>query len=163
MGQSVLTAAMAAHFEGFPGLYAASVGEANVPEVTKVVAAHVEPGTDVVRFVVARRFGQRFVEAVARHPRATLVAAKVMDYTTFQFKGRVLESFAATPDDEALAAAHADGFCALVAAIGVDVTRFRPSFTGGPYTTVRLEVDAVFDQTPRVGAGALVSQAGVAS
>ena len=159
MTTRLITPELEAHLEGLPGMYATTASPRCVPEVTRVLSARVEAGCDVIRVVVATAFSERFLEFARAHARASLVAVVVSTYRTYQFKGRVVGLEDATPDDVAAVDAYAKGFGELVKHVGIDPVRYLPTIAAPPYTVLRLEVDAIFDQTPRVGAGALVSRA----
>lgn len=156
MDRKVMTEQLELHLQQTPGLYAGSVDDKLRPETTRVLLAVAEPGTDVIRFVVANPFSQRFLACVASQPRVALVATIVHNYAALQFKGRVLETLPATEADLAGVEAYAARFGELVAHVGIDPAQYLPTWVQGPYTTVRLEVESVFDQTPKLGAGARV-------
>ena len=158
MTESIVTEEFRKLLDCAPGMYATSVSAENVPEVTRVLAARVEAGADVLRFVVATAFAERFLEDSRATGRGAMVACELTTYRTYQFKGRYVGTEAATAEDEAAVKANLDAFDALVTHVGIDPSRYRGTFDVAPYTALTLAVDAVFDQTPRVGAGALVSK-----
>jgi hypothetical protein len=158
MTTRLITPELEAHLEGLPGMYATTASPDRVPEVTRVLSARAEPGNDVLRVVVAGDSSTRFLECARAHPRAALVGVVVSTYRTYQFKGRVVGVEDATPEDVAAVDAYTAGFGELVKHVGIDPVRYLPTIAVPPYVVLRLGVDAIFDQTPRVGAGALVSR-----
>jgi len=159
----VITPDLVRHLEQNPGMYASAVDVGARPEIARVVYAAVEPGANIVRLVVAADTSVAFRACLAAGSRVALVAASVHNYVTFQFKGRVVDVGDATPDDIVGVEAYQTAFAALVARVGIDSRRYVVSCFTPPYTTVRVDVDAVFDQTPRMGAGEPVQRSTRAS
>lgn len=163
MPDFVLTPELRAHLAGAPGLYAASVSPTRVPEVVRVIAAHDVPGTDDVCFVVDAAASGAFLANLPSGGRAALVAAQIPSHLTVQYKGSVLSVDAASPESAAEAEAYVVAFSALVGQMGFDPARFEGALRGSDLRVVRMRVDSVFDQTPRVGAGALLRRQEAAS
>ena len=138
--------------ESYPGSYMAAVRAGNIPEMTRVVGIRVED-EETIRAIIQTPISGPFMSCFEHSPRAALVGVKVRTYDTFQFKGDVIECGPATSDDDATVEDFVREFCALVAQVGLVPERYGPAFSQGPYSFVRLRVDEVFDQTPRVGAG----------
>lgn len=160
MFRTVLNETSAAHLNRNPGMYAAIASATHHPETTRALTATAEEGTDVVRFLVSRASSDRFLAAAAAGRRACIVAASLADYETLQYKGELVEVREANDDEVAALRRSVDAFCALVGHVGIDPTRYRAHLEVAPFATLRLRVDSVFDQTPRVGAGELVSTPG---
>lgn len=160
MFRTVLNETSAAHLNRNPGMYAAIASATHHPETTRALTATAEEGTDVVRFLVSRASSDRFLAAAAAGRRACIVAASLADYETLQYKGELVEVRDANDDEVAALRRSVDAFCALVGHVGIDPTRYRAHLEVAPFATLRLRVDSVFDQTPRVGAGELVSTPG---
>ena len=103
--------------------------------------------------MVADPYSQVFLERSAVGQRTSLVAVSLGDLVAYQYKGDIVEVAAA--DEEALA--HVDRyvkkFCELVTHVGIDPDRYPVGFVSGPYSVISMNVDVIFDQTPRVGAG----------
>jgi len=157
MPETVLTPAFAAHLDRTPGMYAAVADDSFHPETTRVAFALAEPGSEVVRFLVSAETAERFLAKAVPGRRSCLVAAALNNLETLQYKGEILE-VRPSGDDELEGLRRAiDAFCLLVGHVGIDGSRYRAHLAVGPFVTVRLRVDGVFDQTPRVGAGSLVS------
>ena len=157
MSETIVTPAFAAHLDRTPGLYAAVADESHHPETARVLFALAEPGADIVRFLVSAESAERFLAKAKPGRRGCLVAAALANYETLQYKGEIVEVRPSGEDEVEGLRRSIDAFCALVGHIGIDPTRFRAHLEVAPFTTLRLKVDGVFDQTPRVGAGSLVS------
>lgn len=160
MTSFVVTPAFAAHLDRTPGMYAAVADEGRHPETTRVLFALAEPGTDIVRFFISESSSERFLKQAAVGRRGCIVAAALADYETLQYKGTIVEIRPAGEDELEGLRRSIDAFCALVGHVGIDPARYRAHLEVAPFVTVRIAVDGVFDQTPRVGAGSLVSGSG---
>ena len=161
MTSSLLKESYVQHFTKAPGMYAACCKDL-VPDTTRVVAAWAELETGCVSFVVSDPYSIRFLESAKVGERASIVAVTLGDFEAYQYKGEIVQCAAA--DEKALAAVdqYVEQFCALVAHVGIDAARYPIGFVSGPYTTITLKVDVIFDQTPRVGAGAVLDKTEVA-
>lgn len=157
MSETVVTPAFAAHLDRTPGMYAAVADESRHPETTRVLFALAEPGTEIVRFLVSAASAERFLAKATVGRRACLVACALATYETLQYKGDVVEVRPSGEDELEGLRRSIDAFCGLVARVGIDSARYRAHLEVAPFVTIRLKVDSVFDQTPRVGAGSLVS------
>ena len=148
----------AEHFVQAPGMYASAVDVDKVAETTRVLAGWADPDHNTVSFVVSDPYSKQFLANAGVGRRASLVAVTLGDLVAFQYKGNIIKAQSA--DEFALkqVEAYVARFCELVTHVGIDPVRYPVGFVSGPYTTITLEVDAVFDQTPRVGAGAVISQ-----
>ena len=159
----VLTPELRAHLAGAPGLYAASVSPTRLPEVVRVSAAHDVPDTDDVCFVVDAAAGGAFLANLQSGARVALVAAQIPSHLTFQYKGSATSVSVASTEDAAAAETYVVAFSALVGHMGFDPARFEGALRGQDLRVVRMHVESVFDQTPRVGAGALLRRQEAAS
>lgn len=135
-----------------PGCYLAGVSEGNVPEVARVVGLKLEDD-DTLRMVVGTRSSANVLACLDHSKRLAFVGAKLATFRTFQFKGEAIEHGPATDEDIALVHTYAEAFSAMVAYVGLDSERFCTWMSETDFTYLRMRVDDIFDQTPRVGAG----------
>ena len=144
------------HFKLTPSLYASYTDKDLQPETTRVLGAWGSLEKNTLSFVVSTPYSERFLSIAETNQRVALVSVTLSNYLAYQYKGSI-RSIRPT-DEEELKIVHAyvDEFCRLVTYVGVDPDRYRPGFAKGPYTTIEFELDSVFDQTPRVGAGAAI-------
>jgi hypothetical protein len=161
MSAHILSDALRAQFEGAPSVYASAVSPNAVPLTTRVLAAWPSPSTDHITIAVSAPSSGAFLEALRPGARVAAVVVQVATYLTYQFKGSV--HAVRTPDAAECAAVDAfiARFAALVAHVGIDPVRYPQTYTAPPVVCVDIAVEAVFDQTPRVGAGGLVRAAEV--
>lgn len=156
MSSPALSEALHPHFDGAPSVYASAVDDAARPLVTRVLGAWPTGEADRVRFCVSAPYSADFLAAAAPGRRIAIVVVQVATYLTYQFKGTVVSQAPAGPAAAAETAERIARFAALVAHVGIDPVRYPQTYTDGPLIELEMTVEAVFDQTPRVGAGALV-------
>ena len=135
-----------------PGCYVAAAGEGATPQVGRVIGLELEDN-QTLRLVVGTQSAANVLSCLDHSPRLAFVGAKLATLLTFQFKGDVIEQGPATESDVALVEDYAKVFGAMVAHVGLDPDRFCTWMTETNFTFLRLRVDEIFDQTPRVGAG----------
>lgn len=144
------------HFKLTPSLYASYTDTHLCPETTRVLGAWGDIEKNTLSFVVSTPFSERFLSIAEEDQRVALVSVTLSDYLAYQYKGSI-RSIRPTNDEEMkVVNQYIETFCKLVTYVGIDPVRYRPGFATGPYTTIEFELDSVFDQTPRVGAGAPV-------
>jgi hypothetical protein len=123
------------------------------PNGVHVVAAVVEDdGTHVVAYVpdVSAR---QVLSDLESNGQAALVFARPPDERACQLKGTFAGERAATADERAIVQAQWDRWLDRLASIGVA----RPAFDhwpAWPCVAIRVQVTAIFNQTPGPGAGA---------
>ena len=144
------------HFKLTPSLYASYTDKNLQPETTRVLGAWGDLEKNTLSFVVSTPFSERFLTIAEIDQRVALVSVTLSDYLAYQYKGSI-RSIRPTDEEELKIVQHyVDEFCRLVTYVGIDADRYRPGFATGPYTTIEFELDSVFDQTPRIGAGAAI-------
>lgn len=134
------------------GIHLGTRSESLEPAGARVAACRVEDdGKHVVAFVPKAASPEVF-DNLRNNGRAALSFVRPADDRAIQLKGLMLFSWDATPDEEAFARAQWDGFLAHLAAIGLPGAA-TSSWRMFPCVSVRIKVQAVFDQTPGPAAG----------
>lgn len=159
MSEPLLTDEMVEVLKTFPGTYASAVSANNRPVLARVIGLGVEDASkDLVRVHLSEQTGAPLLATLAACPRMALVGVQVTSYRTFQFKGDAVATRPASAEDVSEIEDYVQGFGEFAAHVGIDPTRYSPTYTERPWTTVLLRVDKIYDQTPKPGAGALVSE-----
>ena len=158
MNEVLINNTYAEHFTQAPGMYASCVDAQHAPETTRVLASWGDTTQNTVSFVVADLYSKRFLDMISVGSRAALVAVSLTDLVAYQYKGSVTEVRPATQEELKSVDTYVEKFCELVVHAGIDPSRYPTGFVGGPYTTVTVDVDVIFDQTPRVGAGGTLNK-----
>lgn len=126
------------------------------PAISRVWAARALPGSAVLELYLQRSSAQRFLANLAHHRRAAANLIEVISYRSRAFKGACAVSQA--PLDQDFLDACLVAMNAAFASVGMpgDAVQRMLSFGDAPRTWVALEltVEAVYDQSPKKGAGA---------
>jgi hypothetical protein len=147
--------------ESGPAAIVGSADAAGVPEMSRGWGVQVLADANEVVICVPSRSGRRLLANLEHAGRMAVVMTSPRTYRSFQVKGRVVAIAPASADDRDRAAAHQHAFVESAYAVGLPRESARRLFTdrhGEPLdadlTTVRMKVEALFDQTPGPGAGA---------
>jgi hypothetical protein len=141
-----------------PGLagVVASADARGQPAISRVWAARALPGRDVLELYVQRSSAERFLANLAHSGRAAANLIEVTSYRSRAFKGACAVSEA--PLDQELLDACLVAMNAAFVSVGMpgDAVQRMLSRGDAPRAWVALElvVEAVFDQSPKKGAGA---------
>jgi hypothetical protein len=126
------------------------------PELSRIWALRVDPDRDRIEVYVQRTVAVRLLQNLAHSERAALNAVEVDTYRSRLFKGRCAVS--AAPIDGALLEACLSAMGEAFSSVGMppDAVSTILSHAEAPRDMVGLvlEVDCVFDQSPKPGAGA---------
>ena len=156
MNDTLITQDYIDHFSQTPSMYTSCANDEDTPETTRVLSGWSKLDSNVIHFAVETSQSERFISFAQVGNRVSLVSVTLSNYLTYQYKGEIISVEPPSPEDLEKVQAYIDGFCSLVAYVGIDSDRYRVGFAGRSYTIVSFKVDSVFDQTPRVGAGSLV-------
>jgi len=152
----ILTEHFAKHFDIAPGMYAGCRDSKNTPEVVRVVGVWFEDN-DIINFIISTISSNRFLESIRDNKEITLVAANVMGYETYQYKGKYISDSPADENAIKIHEKYCKDFDNLVSQIGVDISRYSKSHSISPFTQIKFTVSEIFDQSPKIKAGEQVS------
>src|SRR5262245_45177408 len=131
---------------------------AMAPELSRAWGLDVSEERDEIALCVYARSGRRTLANIADNGRIALTIASPSTYRSFQVKGRVVSTGAASAADLERVSSHQQGFVEEVASVGLPpgsaVRLFAAEVETDPeMRTIRVMIDLVFDQTPGPGAG----------
>ena len=156
MSQSLVTQDYLDHFAQTPSIYTSCTNDEHHPETTRALVGWGELEGNTLSFAVSTSASEQYLSLAQPGNRVSLVSVTLSNYLTYQYKGTILSVHSSTEEDLNKINAAVDDFCKLVAYVGIDSERYRVGYEGTSYSTITFELDSVFDQTPRVGAGALL-------
>lgn len=140
---------------GLAGMVAAADASGR-PELSRIWALWVTPDRDRIEVYVQRSVAGRLLENLGHGGRAALNMVEVDTYRSRLFKGHC--SVSPEPIDEALLEECLTAMNTAFLSVGMpeDAVRTILSHADAPTEMVRLvlDVDCVFDQSPKPGAGA---------
>jgi hypothetical protein len=126
------------------------------PAIARIWAARALPGGDLLELYVQRPNAERFLENLADSGRAAVTLIEVTSYRSRAFKGACALSEA--PLDQAFLDTCLVAMNAAFVRVGMpdDAVQQMLAWSGAAHAWVALSlsVDAVFDQSPKKGAGA---------
>jgi hypothetical protein len=157
MSTSLVSQSYLDHFAETPSIYTSCTNEDHHPRITRVLSGWGDIESNTLSFAVSDIYSTEFIAQIKVGTRISLVAATLNNYLTYQYKGTVVSVGSSSAEDLKKINSSIDKFCSLVAYVGIDSDRYRVGFEQAPYSTITFEVDTIFDQTPRLGAGALLS------
>lgn len=157
MSETLVTQEYIDHFSQTPSMYTSCANETHQPETTRVLGGWGDIEANTLSFAVATEVSERYLSYAQPGKRVSLVSVTLSDYLTYQYKGTILSVEPCSLKELDVINAYVDQFCHLVSYVGIDSDRYRVGFEGTSYSVITFELDSVFDQTPRVGAGALLS------
>ena len=130
------------------------------PDIARVVGARVDSEAGAVELVLSAWQWPRAVVNVRTRGRVAVTFARPTDYVSYQVKGRA-DLRAADAQALALAARYMEDVSAVLVSLGLQRSVLDAWFTDREAVVVRLEVDAIYVQTPGAKAGqALAARSG---
>ncbi|HEY0706156.1 MAG TPA: hypothetical protein VGG33_05130 [Polyangia bacterium] len=148
---SLITPDIAQFLQGPNSIMVASHDESLVPEIARAVRVTCLPGDQVVVDLLTAP-AQVVLTQLARDGRIAIVCELSLTHKTLQIKGRAL-NIAPTPDEQRPAVeAAAEAFFAVCEQLGLP-RRLTDRALRWPTTSVRVQVEHVFEQSPGPGAG----------
>lgn len=142
-----------------PVVIAGSADASGVPELSRAWGVQLSAEADELVLCVPSTSSRRLLANLESTARIAVTITDPRTYRSFQLKGRVTALGPASELDRQRVAAHQAAFVESVAAIGLPRESTRRLFTGdledaAGWTSVRMAVQALFDQTPGPAAGA---------
>jgi hypothetical protein len=130
-----------------------------VPELTRAWGLRVLGSEGTLDISIYAQQGRRTLANLAEHSQATVTIVSPSTYKSFQIKGHAVRTAGADQEDARRVADHKRAFVEEVASVGLSeemtVRLFETEMDESPdLITIRIRVDALFDQTPGPGAGA---------
>ena len=152
----MIDAELAAFVEGGQSIHLRTRDERGWPHGARAVAARVAADGTHVDVYIADVAYARLAAALETSRQAAMVFCRPPDDRACQVKGTFVSVRPAEPAEEAFARAQWDGFMAALDAIGIS-HRLAARWRRWPALVVRVEVTAIFEQTPGPKAGAQLS------
>ena len=124
------------------------------PSSTRGFGCVVERDWRTLCLVVNEAQAARCLEDLGRSDRLSVNLSHVVDFRGVQIKGRLLEMRVATAAEERAAQDYFRRLVDAITTIGVSAESTRGFWKTGPMRVLRMEAEALFEQTPGAGAGA---------
>ncbi len=129
-----------------------------VPELSRAWGVRVLPGGTGLEVCVSAHVCGRTLANLADNQQIAVTITNPRTYRSFQVKGQAVDTRATPPADLERITAHQRAFVKAVVSVGLAEASawqiIAPELAPAPaFTTIRVAVQAVFDQTPGPGAG----------
>jgi hypothetical protein len=147
---------LAAFVEGGQSIHVSTRDEHGRPHGVRAVAARVDADGRHVDVYIPDVAYARLRTALDASRQAAMVFCRPTDDRACQVKGLLVGVRAADPSEQSFAYAQWDGFMASLEGIGIS-PRLADRWTRWPARVIRVEVTAIFEQTPGPKAGAQLS------
>jgi hypothetical protein len=134
-------------------LQVATAGAHLRPSSTRGFGCWVEEDRRTLRVCVVEAQAVRFLDDLQLGCRVAINATDVLDLRGVQAKGELRERRAATLGEQEACRAYRAELVEVFVRIGVPRDGCGGLWHSGPIAVVRVAVDALFDQTPGLGAG----------
>ena len=152
----MIDAELAAFVEGGQSIHVSTRDAQGRPHGARAVAARVDKDSRHVDVYIADVAYDRLKAALVASGQAAMVFCRPTDDRACQVKGMLVGARAAEPSEQSFAFAQWDGFMASLDGIGIS-PRMADRWTSWPAHVIRVEVTAIFEQTPGPKAGAQLS------
>jgi hypothetical protein len=152
----MIDAELAAFVQGGQSIHVSTRDAEGRPHGARAVAARVDDDGRHVDVYIADVAYARLKAALAASGQTAMVFCRPTDDRACQVKGMLVGVRAAEPSEQSFAFAQWDGFMASLDGIGIS-PRLADRWTRWPAHVIRVEVTAIFEQTPGPKAGAQLS------
>jgi len=130
-----------------------------VPELSRAWGVRVSGSEGALDVCIYARQGRRTLANLAENSQATVTIVSPSTYRSFQIKGHAVRTAAADQEDAKRVDDHKRAFVEEVALVGLSGEKAALLYQSEmedstDLMTIRIRVDALFDQTPGPGAGA---------
>ena len=123
-----------------------------VPEIGRAIGQRLSPEASALDLIVSRWQWPATVDNIAATGALAVTLARPDDYVTYQFKGSA-KLLTARAEDVALAERHMRRMFDCLCGLGVEPAAAASWFCGREPVVARLQIAAVFVQTPGAQAG----------
>ena len=155
----MLTEALADFLRGPQMCYLGTASSDGAPCVYRVVGLRVDVGGDTISMFISDLFKGQLNEQLQGNRQLSLTASSGADFETYQFKGTLLGEI--RPGDAAVAVeqrALLDSWRTAYAFMGEAMSVFFDLHPTSPCQVLTMQVQEMFGQTPRAGAGGAVTE-----
>jgi len=149
----MLNPEVAAFLEGGQDIRVAICNARLGPVGYRAVAAVVDPGRTHVTAFVPEASAAALLESLDSNPQMAMSFGRPSDDRTYQVKGRFIASRPATEDERGVIEGQLMGLGQQMAMLAIPIEHFE-GWPHWPAVAFKVEVTAVFNQTPGPGAGA---------
>jgi hypothetical protein len=124
----------------------------NIPDSVRCLGVIVEDET-TVRCFIAEKFSSTFLKNLSENKHISLATSHPYTFIGYQYKGQVINISPCTTKEIDFQKKYMDEFAESMAAFGLDKQRVVDMYFYEPSVSIRIKVNAVFEQTPKPNTG----------
>jgi hypothetical protein len=125
----------------------------NRPDVVKVNGILIAPNKQMLTCFVPAHYAEKLLANVTVNPNLSLMTAIILTYESYQLKGKYVDHRPVAPDELDLCETYIAGYGETVEKIGLVGDTMIKQYINHSYIAIRMAVEAVFEQTPKMGTG----------
>ena len=122
-----------------------------VPEYNRGLGAYVT-GSNIIKVHIAKITSERALSNLEDNGMIALSVVNILTYENYQAKGKAISFLDATEEEQKKVEEYMRNFDEELQVIGV-ASRLVYTFPHNPTVVIEIEVQELFDQTPKIGAG----------
>lgn len=141
---------------GFPAVLGTR-NDALIPTLSRVFAVKKEAG-DSLSVILPEMLAAKILTNLQQNSRAAVTQANPATSTSYQFKGEYIGHHSSTPEELGFLGENFGAFLQMALThYGPEPVETLQKKDLGPFITIRLKVEQIFNQTPGPGAGTKVN------
>ena len=142
----------------YAAIWASNTNARQLPDLVRLSGVRVNTPQQQLILFVSLKFGETFLKNIQSSKRVSFLCASVKTLESYQLKGTCLSSHPCTPEEIDYQETYIDGFCKAVEYMGISSRqKFFDCFFQQPSVAVRMQVEEIFEQTPKPGTGQKLS------
>jgi len=144
------------HLKGPKSSYAGTRDKEFRCEIVRVVGV-TPTGHDSIKFFIAEATGAKTLDNVRSNKIVTLSTTNIFTSESYQIKGRLINARPATEEENTFVRDYMASFDEAASKLGFEPGMLSSKLLSHPALAIEFVADQIFDQTPKVGTGKLVS------
>jgi len=142
----------------YSAIWASNANEQQLSDLVRLSGVRVDTQQQQLILFVSLKFGETFLKNIHISKRVSFLCASVKTLESYQLKGIYLSNHPCTPEEMDYQKNYVDGFCKAVEHMGISSRKkFFDCFFQQPSVAVRMQVEEIFEQTPKPGTGQKLS------
>ena len=152
----LLSSQVKEHLKGPKSSYTGTRDKDYRCEIVRVMGV-ISTGHDSIKFFIAEESGARTLDNLRSNKIVTLSTTNIFTSESFQMKGRLINFRPATEEENTFIKDYVTSFDETASKLGFPPGMISNKMPHQPAVAIEFVVDQIFDQTPKIGTGKLVS------
>ncbi len=138
-------------------LWASNCDKQRVPDLVRVQGVRVDTNKEQITFYVSVKMGETFLQNFTMTDKLSLLMASTETHESYQLKGSYLSQRPCTSSEIQYQKEYLLGFCKAIEGLGISKEKAFALYYQQPTVAVRMLVQEVYEQTPKIGTGEKMS------